>query len=781
VIREGLSGFDSELANRLELIAGIQTVVPVIQTPAALVGKSGPVPILALGVIPEQDTAARDYHLRQGKYLGAEDGVLLEAGFARSQGIESGGVARFLTPAGAAKLPVVGLLDPRGAAAFNGGAVAFLPLPTAQRLFQLPGQVNSLQLVLRSGAAEKQIEDELAEQLPTGFTVQSPGARAELGRTGMAPTEQGLATMSASSLVAGAFVILNAFLMNLGERRRQLALLRALGATRGQVTRLLLREAALLGVAGTILGIGLGFALSSALRGTIGRLMAVTLPELGLSVEPVLVALVVGPGMALSATFVPARRAGRRPPLEDLLQKGGSYGEEFQRWPSYVGLALLAGLCVILHGILHGWLEPHFFMHVLPPAMAMYLIGCALLIPLLLGPISRFAKYVLQLLLGNEGMLAVRQLSRRRTRTSLTAGVLMVATVFAIGFGQTYLNSIDHIRDWFKRIIATDFYVRAAWPDPTVAITTAPIPESLAGEIARLDGVDHIGKFNFILTRAHGRSVVILAFSASADRPLALLLAEGEARDVHQRFLQGEVVLGTALAQRLELKPGDSLNLETREGIRQLRIAGTAVEYTGGGMALYLDWNAAKKYFDLQGVHAILITAQMGKTRALAETLQNFCREKSLLLQSNLEVRETLDQQLAGFLGIIWILLSLVFVVASLGIVNTLTMNVLEQTRELGVLRAIGMKRRQIAKMILAQALALAIISLIPGTLAGIGLAYLTNLSTYPVTGQRVPLHLEASFVLGCFGLALVIAVSAAFFPARRAVRLQVIEALQYE
>jgi len=110
-----------------------------------------------------------------------------------------------------------------------------------------------------------------------------------------------------------------------------------------------------------------------------------------------------------------------------------------------------------------------------------------------------------------------------------------------------------------------------------------------------------------------------------------------------------------------------------------------------------------------------------------------------------------------------------------------LTMNVLEQTRELGVLRAIGMKRRQIAKMILAQALALAIISLIPGTLAGIGLAYLTNLSTYPVTGQRVPLHLEASLVLGCFGLALVIAVSAAFFPARRAVRLQVIEALQYE
>jgi putative ABC transport system permease protein len=194
-----------------------------------------------------------------------------------------------------------------------------------------------------------------------------------------------------------------------------------------------------------------------------------------------------------------------------------------------------------------------------------------------------------------------------------------------------------------------------------------------------------------------------------------------------------------------------------------------------------LEWYAAKKLFDMQGVHALMVSARPGEVAHLAGVLKDFCDERSLLLQSNVEVRETLDRQMSGMLGLIWILLSLVFVVASLGIVNTLTMNVLEQTRELGVLRAIGMRRLQVGKLIVAQAVALAMISLAPGVLAGIGLAYLINLSTLPLTGQPVPFHLDIGQVAGCFGTALAITILAALLPARRAVRLQVIQALQYE
>src|SRR5207249_4523810 len=184
------------------------------------------------------------------------------------------------------------------------------------------------------------------------------------------------------------------------------------------------------------------------------------------------------------------------------------------------------------------------------PVMASSLIGCVLVLPLVLMPLLHLAATLLQPL-GQEGRLALRQLARQRTRTTLTAGVLMVAVVFVIGFGQSFRNSLRHIHAWWERVIAMDFYVRAAWPDLTAHITTAALPETLAEEIAALDGVEQVGKMNFIAARANDRPVVVLALTVPTDRPLSLALVEGEPGTVRRGLLQGEVVLGTALAQRL--------------------------------------------------------------------------------------------------------------------------------------------------------------------------------------------------------------------------------------
>src|SRR5262249_11341692 len=143
----------------------------------------------------------------------------------------------------------------------------FMPLATAQRLFALRKRINAVHLVLDDGIDPQRLAADLREHLPTGLIVQSPTNRGALGQEVLLMTQQGLGSLSVVSLVAGAFVILNAFLMNLGERRRQLAILRALGATRRQITRLLLREAVWLGVTGTALGIGVGALLAGvALR-----------------------------------------------------------------------------------------------------------------------------------------------------------------------------------------------------------------------------------------------------------------------------------------------------------------------------------------------------------------------------------------------------------------------------------------------------------------------------------------------------------------------------------
>jgi putative ABC transport system permease protein len=798
VVAQGQGGFDPEAAARIKRLSGVKQVVPAIQIPGVLQGGRGAVPVLVLGVDPAQDAAARDYSPRAGRLLDKRAGrdapgeVLLEAGFAEANRLGLGRSARLVTMTrqalplavpGFAELPVVGLLEPRGAATFNGGAVVFMPLPTAQRLFDLAGQVTSLQLVLEEDADADRVAADVRKELPTGLTVQMPSARGTLGQEGMMAIEQGLPALSASSLVAGAFVILNAFLMNLGERRRQLAILRALGATRAQVRRLLLREAVLLGGAGTVLGIGVGLALSVALRNAVGEVMQVTLPELRWTAAPFLVALVLGPGMAVTATYLPARRAGRRSPLPDLLHQRGVRTEPVRRWPGYVGLALLATTLIIVLSIVNGQVSAATALPLIAPTMALFLVGCVLVIPLILGPLARLVGWVLKPLLGTESRLAMRHLERHEGRTALTVGVLLVAVVFAIGFCQTLMNNFRDIHRWLDRVAQGDFFVRGAWPDVSLSVSAAPLPEAEADEIQKLDRarIERVDKFRYILARAAGQDVAVLAYTYGRDLPLPLILAEGDPAAVRDGLLQGEAVLGTPLAKRLGLGAGDTITVETRQGPRALRVVGTATEYTGGGMALYLEWDLAKRLFQQQGAHAFNITARRGEAARLEEPLKAYCERHNYLFQSKADLRAMFDQQSAGFLGFLWALVALVFVVASLGIVNTLTMNVLEQTRELGALRAIGMKRGQVRKMVLAQAVALGLISLLPGVVGGIGLAYLMNLSTFPLMGVPIAFRLDFTLVAGCFVVALAVTVLAAFFPARRAARLRVMEALQYE
>ena len=275
--------------------------------------------------------------------------------------------------------------------------------------------------------------------------------------------------------------------------------------------------------------------------------------------------------------------------------------------------------------------------------------------------------------------------------------------------------------------------------------------------------------------------MVALPLTISATDPLPFALEAGDPEEVRTRLLQGEIVLGTALAQRLGIELGHWVTVESRQGPRRVRVVGTTKEYTVGGMAAYLDWNTGKELFATRGVHVFGITAHTAGDAALAHRLQSFCDQNGLRLQSQAEFRKAVDDAIGGVLGSIWLLIVVVFVVASLGIVNTLTMNVLEQTRAIGILRAVAMKRRQVRKMILAQALALGIVSMLPGTLAGIGLAYLMKLATTAVLGHSVQFHFDPSLVVGCFAVGLVIAILAGLLPARRAARMQVIQALQYE
>jgi putative ABC transport system permease protein len=485
---------------------------------------------------------------------------------------------------------------------------------------------------------------------------------------------------------------------------------------------------------------------------------------------------VLGLGVSLVAAYFPARWGSRVQPLEGLTGDGSAQGERRRRWPAYLGVAFVAVAILMDVALTAGWIP----LSSTAPAMALLAAGLVMAIPLALPPLSWLAGRLLAPLLGTEGRLAFRQLDRHPTRTSLTVGVLFVAVIVAISTGSSLLNNVRDTSDWYERTIVGDYFVRGSMPD--LGTNSAPaLPEDLAARLAAAEGVEAVDKFRFIPGRTDERDVIVLARTLDPAAPLALDLEEGEPEEVIAGLLRGETVVGTALAQRQDLEIGGTVTLQTRQGPRELRIAGTTTEYSGGGSALYLDWDTARELLDFEGVDVFLVHVADGQEAVAGASLEELSRQEGFMLQSLQEFKDFLDEMIAGIVGFVWLILALLFVVASLGIVNTLTMNVLEQTRELGLLRAVAMTRRQIRKLILAQALAVAAISLIPGLVAGVAIAFLLNRATYPVLGHPVDFRVDPLLLVGTLVVALVISLAAAWLPAGRAARLQVIEALKYE
>jgi putative ABC transport system permease protein len=405
----------------------------------------------------------------------------------------------------------------------------------------------------------------------------------------------------------------------------------------------------------------------------------------------------------------------------------------------------------------------------LGPSLALLLAGCVLVLPLALGPLLRLAGL---LPLGRLGDLARLPLARHPGRTGLTAGVLFVALAVAVGFGHTVRGILRDVRHWCRHTIVADFLVRASLPDTSFLLAPA-LPDALGEEIARTQEGAVVEKIAFVPAVAGNRPVLVLARTFAPGRPLPLDLREGDPGAVRDGLARGEAVLGTALAGQLGLHRDDKLTLMTAHGSESIRIAGTATEYAGGGSALYLEWATARRLLGVPGVHVFLVSGVKG-----FPALEDFCSRHHLMLQSNAGLRTLVDRLVGRASAALWALMALAFLVASLGIVNTLMMNVRDQTREFGVLRALGLTRGQLCRLVLAQGTILGTVSLLPGAAVGVVLAYLINRGAAWL-GPPLPFHLDGLVLAGCCTTALAVALLASLIPAHHAARLAVVRALQ--
>jgi putative ABC transport system permease protein len=779
---------------------GVRSAAGVVQVQTALITPAGPVPLLILAVDPEHDGPFRDF---SPPLPWGPTGIRLEKRFAARHGIEAFDEVTISTPNGPGKLTVTELQDAVGPMAFNGGAAGVVSLPLARELFQSPWQTSALPILLpvavavpmpapagAVGVSALSLEQALpaASAYTAVHVILEPGAsppsvpgavtrpagkQAGLAVDFLAAVEQLQVTLCVIAVVAGGLVIVNTVLMHLAERRRQLALLRALGATRWQVTSLVLQQSLMVGLIGTLIGVPLGVVLAALLLAINAGYLGVPLPSWPIMPHVLIMAALLGPVLSVVAAFFPARAAAARPPLDDLA--GRPTPDTSARWPIYLGVLLLAGVALYIVSLLVGWLGGNLGTLLQPVAAGSFLVGSACLIPpllpLLLAPVAWMFQYG-----GVEARLALRLVSRHPQRTGLTVGVLFAALTASISFGTSFDNNMADIRLWVREKVPDEWLVRATPPDPATILTMAPLPDGLDTQLAGLPSVGVVRRLRFLSLELGGSEAMLIAREAPPGQfPFAQ--AEGEAASAYRR---GEALVGTPLARRLGLKVGDSIDLPTPDGPRSVRVAGLVKEYAVGGMALYLDYTHAQELFGFTGPQVVGLDPEPGREEELQTALSAISGKWGVMAETNEHFAENIVRMGHSIRMLMMGLVILVTAVAGVGVMNTLAANLLDQSRQFALLRALGMRRGQLYQLVLAQAVALALAGVLAGLPNGILLAWLMNITTPALLGHIVPFGVGPGYIALCVAGTFVVVLLAAWWPANRAASLDIASAVRH-
>ncbi len=777
VYAEGGVLFDQGVVAKIRQVPGLKLATPVIRRFTNMFyGDQRSTKLQYLGVDPKLDQEVREYKLVQGEALSDYEQVLLDRSFAESLGLKVGDDVQFQTQSGKREAKIVGLTQSSSASAATQGSLAILPLPTLQRWTRSGSRIELVQIVVDDESKLNDSKAAIQAVLPSDLKIRVPALRSEMARESTVAMDQSLGMASAFSLMLGIFVIYNTFQMNIGERRRQLGILRALGTTRSQIVRMIVFESAILGLFGTISGWIIGIFAARGLSMAMASASDIDHPQNILTFFPFLISGVCGLGVAIVGAFMPAYRASLLSPAEALRVVTSGNLEPNRKMLLLVGIVLSpVGFTVLILCVLGKVHIDHAI-----AGCTLFLLGYIFMIPSFLRPVSSFIYRLLERLFGVEGRLAQRQLLRHRVRTSLTIGILFLAISMGLGMGNMILDNVRDYRTWASEVLVGDFFVRSTMPGASNE-AAGSLPSGTIDAITNISGVKAVDATSYISVRANDMTVSLIARSFIDRNRKVFHVSQGDPNAIFDGIQRGEVVIGSVLAERGKLKLGDEIQLESPKGIVPLKICGIANDYMNAGLTVYIHRPIADQYFEIEGSHLAIIDIIPGQIESAEKEIKRLCDQEGLIFLSQKELLKIVRSKVDGIVNGLWAVLGLCSLIAAFGLVNTLTMSVLEQTAEIGMLRAVAMTRTQVRKTVFSQAVFMGLIGLIPGVLAGLLIAYLLALSVLPTTGHAITFQFRPWLVFGSLGLELLVVLLASLIPAERAARIPVAQAMQYQ
>lgn len=706
--------------------------------------------------------------LDSGRWPTGDDEVVIDEAAAESGGYRVGDEVKLLAPIGdvnrTARLV--------GTAEFNGGGTAGATLlifstEGSQQLF-FGGQdvFNRVSLTAADGVSQQQLADAAQTVVPAGFEAATGDQVADESQDAIGSflgvIQTFLTVFAIIAVIVGGFIIVNTFSILVAQRSRELALLRALGASRRQVSRSVLFEAFVLSLVASTLAIGLGLLLA---RGLAALLSSVGLDIAGSALDltpgAVVTSYLVGIGVTMAAAWFPARRAGKVAPVAAMRADTTPVAAGLQR-RTLVGAVLLAiGAGLAAYGVTQEktlWLGVGAVVWILTVAVLSSVIGK----PLLLACRGLFAA-----LFGTTGRLAGENALRDPRRTGATASALMIglALVSTIGVLAASLNSsVDDVVD---EQFTSDLLVQST--------NFLPFSTEIGDQIESIDGVGVMTRQQFTTAKLGDDGVYLTGIDDQFGQVFSLDMVDGR-----QEMSGAETVVDEGFADQHDVGVGDQLTLRFPGGSALTpTIVGvyTASEVVGS-VALPLDQLAAAGVVRQDTAIGIMLAAGADES-SVHDQIKDAAKAVPIVaVYDKEEFSQSIRDQVNQLLYMIYGLLALAIVIAVIGIVNTLGLSVIERTREVGLLRAVGMSRRRLRRMITLESVTIAVLGAVLGMALGVTIGVLLQRTlSDDLTSLALPIGQLTVFL----GIAVVVGVLAAVVPAHRASRLNVLTAIATE
>ncbi|KPL76028.1 hypothetical protein ADN00_11750 [Ornatilinea apprima] len=742
--------------------------------------------LLVYGIDPDRDRLARDYEIIAGKFLSGDFNafeMVMVNTYAEENNISPGKKVEIVTPNGIEKIEVVGLMEKSGPGKLNNGAFAIMPLGTVQTLFNNSGKISHLDVVVDEGVTSTGALEELQASLQTlagkDFQVIFPASQGKRMSQMLENYQIGLNFLSGIALFVGAFLIYNAFTMTVVERTREFGMLRTVGMTSRQVVRIVLWEAAILGGLGSLLGAGLGVALSIGLTRVMELLLGQSLGQMHIPAGWVAISIGVGVIVTLIAAVVPALQAGRISPLEALRVRSRQKEGRLVREGWKLGVVLLAVSAVIL---LFNPFPYDVQFRLGSMTVFSLFFGATLMLPASVDLWERYTRPLVKVIYGNSGELGSRNIQRSRMRTTLTVAALMIGVaMILIVRAMTGSFSVD-LKEWINAYVGGDLYVTS----------TLPMRSELERRLSAVEGVEALTPIRYIdvkwrLRDGNEETISFMAVDPSTYSQVTSFVFSGENVDpaaALRRLSQGQAVfISSVLAEKHNLNVGDTIELRTRSGLRVFEVAAVVVDFFNQGLVVEGSWDDLRRIFRVDDANTYLIKVSAGYDAAAVQSqIERLYGDRyKLTVESNRLIKQRITTLMDQAFGMFDVLAVLALLIAALGVVNTLTMNVMERTQEIGMLRGVGMTRGQVIKMVLAEAGLMGLIGGVIGLALGVILSRIFLASMMAMSGYDLEYTLPLEGVLLGVLVALVVSQIAALLPARRAARIAVLEAIHYE